>query len=53
MNALQILIVTYPPVLRGIYVALKLFQEAEATDSLENFESVAYAFHEILYTAEK
>ena len=47
------LTVTYPPALRGIYAALKLFQEAEAMGSLESFESVVYAFHEILYTAEK
>ena len=45
--------VTYPPALRGIYAALKLFQEAEAMGSLESFESVVYAFHEILCTAEK
>lgn len=41
------------PALRGIYVALKLSQEAEVMVSLESSESVVYAFHEILYTAEK
>ena len=41
------------PALKEIYVASKPFQEAEAMACQESLELALYAFHEILYTAER